>query len=126
RAAALSERADRFDLRGTTCLLLCACALSVFLCGRASFAADKSGVGPNTISLPKGPGAIEGLGESFQPHLNTGTASSGLALKVPLGTAGHTPALNLSYEGGCGNGPLGFGWTLPMECIQRRSDEGLP
>src|SRR5215510_6716559 len=75
-------------------------AFFALFCGYSS-AADKSGVSPNTISLPKGPGAIEGLGESFQPHLNTGTAGSGFALKVPLGTAGHTPALNLSYQGGC-------------------------
>ncbi|MGO8678836.1 MAG: toxin TcdB middle/N-terminal domain-containing protein [Limisphaerales bacterium] len=87
---------------------------------------DKSGVTPNTISVPKGPGAIEGLGESFQPTLNTGTASYGISLKVPPGTAGHVPTLKLAYEGGGGNGPLGFGWSLPMPCVQRRSDLGIP
>ena len=83
-------------------------------------AADKSGVSPNSISLPKGPGSIEGLGESFQPTLNTGTAKYGIALKVPPGTAGQTPSLSLSYEGGGGNGPLGFGWTIPTSYIQRK------
>src|SRR6059058_3913276 len=73
-----------------------------------SLAADKSGVGPNSISLPKGPGSIEGLGESFQPSLNTGTANSGVALKLPPGVAGHAPSLSLAYEGGGANGPLGF------------------
>jgi len=87
---------------------------------------DKSGVTPNTISVPKGPGAIEGLGESFQPTLNTGTASYGISLKVPPGTAGHAPALRLAYEGGGANGPLGFGWGLPVPCVQRRSDLGIP
>jgi hypothetical protein len=77
-------------------------------------AADKSGVSPNSISLPKGPGSIEGLGESFQPSLNTGTAKYGLGLKVSAGTAGHQPALELSYDGGGGNGPLGYGWTLSL------------
>ena len=61
------------------------------------FAADKSGVSPNSISLPKGPGSIEGLGESFQPTLNTGTAKYGLGIKLPPGTAGHQPSLALSY-----------------------------
>lgn len=89
-------------------------------------AADKSGVSPNTISLPKGPGSIEGLGESFQPTLNTGTAKYGIALKLPPGTAGHAPDLRLAYEGGGGNGPLGFGWHLPLACVQRRSDGGIP
>jgi hypothetical protein len=89
-------------------------------------AADKSGVGPNTISVPKGPGSIEGLGESFQPTLNTGIAKYSVALKVPPGTAGHHPDLKLVYEGGGGNGPLGFGWQLPMQLVQRRTDEGIP
>jgi YD repeat-containing protein len=87
---------------------------------------DKSGVTPNTISVPKGPGAIEGLGESFQPTLNTGTANYGIGLKVPPATAGHAPALKLVYEGGGANGPLGCGWALPMPCVQRRSDLGIP
>ncbi len=103
-------------------LLLLALGLLTLPCG----ADDKSGVTPNTISVPKGPGAIEGLGESFQPTLNTGTASYGITLKVPPGTAGHAPALRLAYEGGGGNGPLGFGWSLPVPCVQRRSDLGIP
>lgn len=89
-------------------------------------AADKSGVTPNTISLPQGPGAIEGLGESFQPTINTGTAKYAIALKLPPGTAGHQPGLTLVYEGGNANGPLGFGWQLPIPFVQRKSDEGVP
>lgn len=89
-------------------------------------AADKSGVSPNAISLPKGPGSIEGLGESFQPTLNTGTASYGLTLRVIPGTAGQTPVVRLSYEGGGGNGIAGYGWTLGHPYIQRRTDKGLP
>ena len=99
--------------------------LALLLCFTAA-AADKSGVSPNSISLPKGPGSIEGLGESFQPSLNTGTAKHGISLKLPPGVAGHGPALSLSYEGGGGNGPLGYGWSLPTAFIQRRSDHGIP
>src|SRR5262249_15426904 len=36
------------------------------------------------------------------------------------------PDVSLNYEGGSGNGPLGFGWTLPTASIQRRSDVGIP
>src|SRR5688500_9115609 len=68
-----------------------------------AFAADKSGVSPNSISIPTGPGSIEGLGESFQPTLNTGTAKSGVALKLPPGVAGHSPDLALGYDAGGGN-----------------------
>src|SRR5689334_17384068 len=89
-------------------------------------AADKSAVGPSAISVPKGPGSIEGLGESFQPSLNTGTAKYGISIKVPPGPAGHAPAFALSYEGGGGNGSLGLGWALPIPYIQCRSDKGIP
>ena len=88
--------------------------------------ADKSGVSPNSISLPKGPGSIEGLGDSFQPTLNTGTAKYSIALKVPPGTAGHNPELRLLYESGSGNGTLGFGWSLPVPYVQRQTDKGIP
>ena len=102
------------------------CALFAFSCGHPSFAADKSGVSPNTISLPQGPGSIEGLGESFQPTLNTGTAKYGVRLTVPPGIAGQTSELALHYEGGGGNGPLGFGWSFSQPAIQRRCDKGIP
>ncbi len=87
---------------------------------------DKSGVTPNTISLPKGPGSVEGLGESFQPTLNTGTAKYGITLRVPPGPAGHAPTVTLSYEGGRSNGMLGYGWALAIAFIQRQTDKGIP
>lgn len=91
-----------------------------------TLAADKSGVSPTAISLPKGPGSIEGLGESFQPSLNSGQAQYSVPLKLPPGPAGRAPALAFRYEGGGGNGVLGPGWSLPLPMIQRRSDRGLP
>ncbi len=66
------------------------------------------------------------MGESFQAALNTGTAHDGIGLKVPPGTAGHAPSIGLAYDGGGANGPLGFGWRLPLAYVQRRSDLGIP
>jgi RHS repeat-associated protein len=101
--------------------------VAVFLYVSCAFAAaDKSGVSPNSISLPNGPGSIEGLGESFQPQLNSGTAGYNVPLRVPPGTRGHAPVLQLTYEGGSGNGPVGFGWNLPMQYVQRQTDNGIP
>ncbi|HXI53371.1 MAG TPA: SpvB/TcaC N-terminal domain-containing protein, partial [Candidatus Saccharimonadales bacterium] len=99
--------------------------LSVLL-SLAAPAADKNGASPNAITLPSGPGSIEGLGESFQPALNSGTMRYSIGLQLPPGTAGHTPALQFTYEGGQGNGPLGYGWSLPLACVQRQTDKGLP
>lgn len=92
----------------------------------ACYAVDKSGVKANAISLPKGPGSIEGLGESFQPTISTGTAKYRVRLNVPPGTAGEAPDLALSYDGGSSNGPLGFGWRLEVPYIQRQTDKGIP
>ena len=74
-------------------------------------AADKNGLSPNAISLPKGPGSIEGLGESFQPSLNSGTAHYSIGFKPPPGTAGHTPGFSLSYEGGASS-DASQGWRI--------------
>src|SRR6266571_5026117 len=70
---------------------------------------DKSGVKPSVLSLPSGPGSIEGLGKAFQPQLNTGTATYSVPVKVPLGTAGFAPSVELSYNSGLGNSPFGQG-----------------
>ncbi|MEM6700811.1 MAG: SpvB/TcaC N-terminal domain-containing protein, partial [Bacteroidota bacterium] len=87
---------------------------------------DKSGVKTNTISLPTGPGSIEGLGESFQPSLNTGQANYGVSFALPAGTAGHAPSLGLSYNGGSGNGAIGTGWNMNLPFVQRQCDKGIP
>lgn len=91
-----------------------------------SAAADKSGVKPSVLSLPSGPGSIEGLGESFQPQLNTGTATYAVKLKVPPGRSGFSPELTLTYNSGSGNGMYGMGWGISIPSLQRRTDKRLP
>lgn len=87
---------------------------------------DKSGVKANVISLPSGPGSIEGLGESFEPQLNTGTSSYGVGIALPPGRAGLQPKVRLSYNSGQGNGLAGLGWSLDFSCIKRQTDKGFP
>lgn len=100
-------------------LVLSACALPVG-------AVDKSGVKPSVISLPSGPGSIEGLGESFEPQLNTGTSSYAIPLATLPGRAGFAPDLALVYNSGGGNDVLGLGWSMRLPWIQRQTDKGLP
>lgn len=85
-----------------------------------------AGFAAPSVSLPKGGGAIRGIGETFSNNPVTGT--SGLAIPFPLspGRAGFTPSLTLSYDSGSGNGPFGFGWTTAIPAITRRTDRGLP
>ncbi len=87
---------------------------------------DKSGVKPSVISLPSGPGAIEGLGESFEPQLNTGSSTYSVNIELPPGRAGLQPNLSLSYNSGLGNSILGIGWDLALPIIKRQTDKGFP
>ncbi len=42
------------------------------------------------------------------------------------GRSGFGPQLSLSYDSGSGNGPFGFGWSLSLPAITRKTDKGLP
>jgi RHS repeat-associated protein len=78
------------------------------------------------ISLPKGGGALRGLGEKFATNPVTGTASLSVPIAVAPGRSGFQPQLTLSYDSGAGNGPFGFGWHLDLAQITRKTSLGLP
>ena len=61
-------------------------------------AEGKSGVDPQVLSLPSGPGSVEGLGGAFEPQLNSGTSVYAVGLEVPRGRAGMQPKLVLRYN----------------------------
>ena len=78
------------------------------------------------INLPKGGGAIRGMGEKFAANPATGTGSMSVPIATSPGRSGFGPQLSLSYDSGAGNGPFGFGWTLSLPSITRKTDKGLP
>jgi RHS repeat-associated protein len=79
-----------------------------------------------SISLPKGGGAIRGIGEKFGANPVTGSGSLNVPLATSPGRSGFGPQLSLSYDSGSGNGPFGFGWSLGLPSITRKTDKGLP
>lgn len=79
-----------------------------------------------SISLPKGGGAIRGIGEKFAANPVTGTGSLSVPIATSPGRSGFGPQLSLSYDSGSGNGPFGFGWSLSLPSITRKTDKGLP
>jgi RHS repeat-associated protein len=81
---------------------------------------------PPSLSLPKGGGAIRGIGEKFAANPATGTGTMSVPIAVSPGRSGFHPDLFLSYDSGAGNGPFGFGWTLAVAAITRKTDKGLP
>lgn len=79
-----------------------------------------------TLSLPKGGGAIKGIGETFQPNPFTGTGNFSVPVYTSPGRGGMTPQLALQYSSGSGNGPFGLGWALSLPMVSRKTEKGIP
>jgi Salmonella virulence plasmid 65kDa B protein len=61
-----------------------------------------------------------------RPNPVTGTGSMTVPIATSPGRSGFGPQLSLSYDSGAGNGPFGFGWSLSLPSITRKTDKGLP
>ena len=77
------------------------------------------------VSLPKGGGAIAGIGEKFSVNPVTGTSSLSVPIAVSPGR-GFAPELAVSYDSGAGNGIFGMGWNIGVPSISRKTQKGLP
>ncbi|QTL38276.1 virulence protein [Xenorhabdus budapestensis] len=76
-------------------------------------------------SLPKGGGALYGMGESLGAIGPDGLASFSLPLPVS-GGLGVAPVLALSYSSAAGNGAFGMGWQCGAGLISLRTSHGVP
>ena len=79
-----------------------------------------------TIALPKGGGAIRGVGEKFASNPATGTGSVSIPILTSPGRGGMGPSLGLQYNSGAGNGLFGIGWSLAPGAITRKTERGIP
>ena len=79
-----------------------------------------------TLSLPKGGGAVRGIGEKFAANPVTGTGSMSIPIALSPGRGGFGPQLALSYDSGAGQSVFGLGWNLALPSITRKTDKGLP
>src|SRR6266705_223466 len=86
---------------------------------------NASGTSEQIISLPKGGGALHGIGEKFSPDLFTGTGNFTVPIALPPGRNGFQPQLNLVYSTGHGNGPFGLGWNLSVPGVGRQTSKGI-
>jgi RHS repeat-associated protein len=97
--------------------------------GAPNDASKEGGAPPSplpTLSLPKGGGAIRGIGEKFAVNPATGTGSLTVPIAASPGRSGFGPQLALSYDSGSGNGPFGLGFMLALPTVTRKTDKGLP
>src|SRR5690348_13197930 len=88
--------------------------------------AGKNQISAPSLTLPKGGGAIRGIGEKFAANPVTGTGSMTVPIATSPGRSGFGPQLSLFYDSGAGNGPFGWGWSLSLPAITRKTDKGLP
>lgn len=86
---------------------------------------SNAGVELSLPSLPKGGGAIRGMGETASAPGSDGMARFNVPLPITSGRY-ITPDLSLSYNSGNGNGPFGMGWTMGVMSIRRRTNSGIP
>ena len=61
------------------------------------------------LNLPRGGGALRGIGEKFAANPATGTGSLTVPIATSPGRSGFGPGLSLEYDSGTGNGPFGVG-----------------
>src|SRR5262245_49688122 len=83
-------------------------------------------ISPPVLNLPKGGGAIRGIGEKIAANPATGSATFSIPLPASPGRGGFGPKLSLSYDSSTGNGPFGFGFGLALPAISRKTEKGLP
>ena len=76
-------------------------------------------------NLPKGGGAVTGLTGNMGAVGPDGAATFSLPLPISKGR-GYAPSLGLTYQNQAGNGVLGFGWSIGVMSIRRRTSKGVP
>ena len=87
---------------------------------------NKSAVAGQAIALPKGGGAVKGIGETFQPNLFSGTGNHSVPIAISPGRNGFGPSLSVQYSSGNGNSVFGLGWEISIPRISRKTEQGIP
>src|SRR5690606_21901841 len=78
----------------------------------ATSANAQTGVSDDRVSLPDGPGSLDGLGDNASVGGNMGQMTYSVPIAVPEYFDEVTPELSFDYSSGSGSGPLGIGWSL--------------
>lgn len=86
---------------------------------------DNNPLSVSAPTLPKGGGAIKGMGEALGSVGMSGLASMSLPLPISPGR-GYGPSLALNYSSGAGSTEFGLGWGMSTLAIRRRTSSGVP
>lgn len=91
-----------------------------------SQAIAQTGVDDDRVSLPEGPGSLEGVGDNVEIDPNMGSMRYNINVKLPQGRQGMTPDLNLNYSSSAPAGLLGIGWSMSTPTIERMTSRRVP
>ena len=105
--------------------MLCAASLAA-LFALPSNAMAQTGVDDDRVSLPEGPGSLEGVGDDVSINPNMGGMSHSIAINLPSGFVGASPSLGLSYSSSAGASVVGMGWSMSVPSIERMTSRGAP
>ena len=86
---------------------------------------ESAKISVQTISMPKGGGAIRGISGSYQPNLFSGAGSYSIPLPVTA-ARGLEPQLTLNYNSGSGNSEFGLGFSLSLSQIWVSTNKHIP
>lgn len=89
-------------------------------------ASAQTGVSDDRVSLPEGPGSVDGFSDNATVSGNMGMMSYTIPVTLPSGYAGLTPQVTLAYSSSTGNTALGMGWDISVSSIERTTIRGLP
>jgi len=101
-------------------------ALCVTATTLAQPALAQTGVSDDRVSLPDGPGSLDGIGDNASVDENMGLMNHSINFSVPGGWEGVTPSLSLGYSSGGGASVAGIGWSMSLPTIERMTARGLP
>ncbi len=106
-------------------IVVVAALAALCVCASADVQAQ-TGVSDSRVSLPEGPGSLEGAGENLAVDPNMGSMRYGVSIVLPPGFAAVTPNLSLNYDSGGGSSVVGMGWSMMTPSIERMTYRGLP
>ena len=92
----------------------------------SSTALAQTGVDDDRVSLPEGPGSLEGVGDNVEIDPNMGSMRTAVRIKTPSGHGEMTPELDLNYSSSAPAGVVGVGWSMKMPSIERFTSRGVP
>ncbi len=96
------------------------------LCALAPSLHAQTGVDDDRVSLPEGPGSLEGVGDNVEIDPNMGSMRYSVPIMLPQGRNGQAPQAGLSYSSSGPAGVVGVGWSMPAPVLERMTSRGVP